>query len=189
MQLRHFGNMGEVGGATFEAKLRRPADGDDHGWAFLVLPQAASDLLPRRGRSSVTGAINSHAFAATSEPDANLSHWLRLDAALLSAVGAAPGDVVSVQIESVDDEPEPVVPVDFAKALSAPAAAHSTWRDSTVIARIDWVHWIVSAKQAKTRALRIAKACSMLAADKRRVCCFDPSGHYSKAFGAPKDRG
>jgi hypothetical protein len=26
----------------------------------------------------------------------------------------------------------------------------------------------------------------MLAAGKRRVCCFDPSGYYSKALAAPE---
>jgi hypothetical protein len=48
------------------------------------------------------------------------------------------------------------------------------------------VHWIESAKQAKTRAKRVEGACDMLAKGKRRVCCFDPSGYYSKAFAAPQ---
>ncbi|MGH8162111.1 MAG: YdeI/OmpD-associated family protein, partial [Gammaproteobacteria bacterium] len=41
-------------------------------------------------------------------------------------------------------------------------------------------------KQSKTRTRRIDNACDMLASGKRRVCCFDPSGFYSKSFGAPK---
>jgi hypothetical protein len=51
---------------------------------------------------------------------------------------------------------------------------------------VDWIHWIESAKQAKTRAKRVRTACEMLAAGKKRVCCFDPSGYYSKAFRAPE---
>jgi hypothetical protein len=51
---------------------------------------------------------------------------------------------------------------------------------------MDWIHWITSAKQAKTRAKRIRDACAMLAAGKSRVCCFDQSGFYSKAFRAPE---
>lgn len=60
---------------------------------------------------------------------------------------------------------------------------------SQLVARVDWIHWIVSAKQAQTRAKRISDACEMLASGERRVCCFDPSGFYSKAFGAPKAKG
>jgi hypothetical protein len=36
------------------------------------------------------------------------------------------------------------------------------------------------------QARRIKNACSMLAAGKRRVCCFDRSGFYSKSMSAPK---
>ena len=31
-----------------------------------------------------------------------------------------------------------------------------------------------------------SNACSMLAAGKRRVCCFDRSGFYAKSMSAPK---
>ena len=41
------------------------------------------------------------------------------------------------------------------------------------------------AKQAKTRRQRIDSACEMLASGKRRVCCFDPTGYYSKGLCAP----
>jgi hypothetical protein len=29
-------------------------------------------------------------------------------------------------------------------------------------------------------------ACDMLASGKKQVCCFDPSGYYSKVFRAPE---
>jgi Bacteriocin-protection, YdeI or OmpD-Associated len=54
------------------------------------------------------------------------------------------------------------------------------------IAHRDWIHWITSAKEEETRARRIKNACSMLAAGKRRVCCFDRSGFYSNSLSAPK---
>ena len=38
-------------------------------------------------------------------------------------------------------------------------------------------------------ARRIQNACDMLASGKRRVCCFDRSGIYSKGFRAPKAAG
>ena len=64
--------------------------------------------------------------------------------------------------------------------------ARALWSDITPNARRDWIHWITSAKQEETRARRIKNACSMLAAGKRRVCCFDRSGFYSKSMSAPK---
>ncbi len=42
--------------------------------------------------------------------------------------------------------------------------------------RIDWIHWIESARQARTLLKRMADAGDMLASGKKRVCCFDPSG-------------
>ena len=87
---------------------------------------------------------------------------------------------------AAEQELEPDVPSDLREALHAVPEARATWEKTTTIARIDWIHWITSAKQAKTRTKRIADACDMLAAGKKRVCCFDPSGYYSKAFSAPQ---
>jgi hypothetical protein len=44
-------------------------------WAFVVLPKAVSDTLPRRGRTSIVGSINGVSFQATLEPDGQLSQW------------------------------------------------------------------------------------------------------------------
>jgi uncharacterized protein YdeI (YjbR/CyaY-like superfamily) len=86
----------------------------------------------------------------------------------------------------VEQEPDPIVPPDLHQALIAAPAAHAVWADITPIARLDWIHWIASAKQAQTRTRRIENACDMLTSGKRRVCCFDPSGFYSKSLSAPE---
>ena len=64
------------------------------------------------------------------------------------------------------------MPTDFRKALAAAPKAKDQWRDLTPIARRDFISWIDSAKQSETRRRRIEKACSMLAAGKRRPCCY-----------------
>jgi hypothetical protein len=167
--------------------LLRPAQSEgETPWAFVVLPKDASAKLPRRGRTTVKGTINGQGFQATLEPDGQLSHWLRIDKALLESAGLNMGDVASFEISSLEQEPDPEAPPDLVKALVAAPAARSVWRETTAIARLDWIHWITSAKQPKTRAKRVADACDMLASGKRRVCCFDPSGYYSKAFKAPE---
>jgi hypothetical protein len=155
-------------------------------WSFLVLPKDASAKLPTRGQTTVEGSINGHPFRATLEPDGQKSHWLKVTHELLQAAGAEVGDVVPLEILSVGKEPEPRVPTDLRKALTASPAARAVWTDITPVARRDWIHWITSAKQPETRARRIRNACEMLAAGKRRVCCFDRSGFYSKSIGAPK---
>jgi len=173
--------------SRFKSKLHRPVKlGSVAPWAFVILPKEVSAKLPRRGRTTVKGTLNGHGFLATLEPDGQLSHWLQLSEELIDAAGAKMGDVATFEIASVDKEPEPEVPLDLFKALAASPEARATWDQTTTVARLDWIHWITSAKQLKTRAKRIGDACDQLASGKRRVCCFDPSGFYSKSFSAPK---
>lgn len=173
--------------SRFTARLQRPAVADaQSGSAFVVLPREASAILARRGRTTVRGTLNGQAFQATLEPDGQLSHWLPIGDALLRAAGVQAGDTAAFEIAAVDQEPEPPLPPEFEAALSQAPAASAVWQATTTIARVDWIHWITSAKQARTRAQRIRNAVDMLASGKRRVCCFDPSGYYSKALSAPK---
>ncbi len=181
----------------FKAKLFRPAieparpraDQREKGdsWTFLILPKSASAKLPSRGMTAIEGTINGFAFQAMLEPDGQKSHWLKVDRKLREAAGAEAGDIVTLEIIPASEEPEPEVPADLRKALAAATPeVRALWWDITPIARRDWIHWITSAKQPETRARRIANACAMLEAGKRRVCCFDRSGFYSKSLSAPK---
>jgi Bacteriocin-protection, YdeI or OmpD-Associated/Domain of unknown function (DUF1905) len=171
----------------FKAKLFRPAKSEKAGsWTFLVLPKNASAKLPSRGMTAIEGTINGFAFQAMLEPDGQKSHWLKLDRKLSEGARAEAGDIVTLEITPAGEELEPEVPADLRKALAAAPKARALWSDITPIARRDWIHWIISAKQPETRARRIKNACSMLAAGKRRVCCFDRSGFYSKSLSAPK---
>ena len=70
------------------------------------------------------------------------------------------------------EEPEARVPTELRKALAADPVAKAKWSELTPIARRDFITWIESCKQAETRRGRIERACSMLAAGKRRPCCF-----------------
>ncbi|MEO7725040.1 MAG: YdeI/OmpD-associated family protein [Chthoniobacterales bacterium] len=171
----------------FKAKLLQPAateKGDS--WAFFTLPKAASAKLPSRGMAAVEGTINGSAFRATLEPDGQRSHWLKVDRKLREAAGAEMGDVVTLELVPAGEEPEPEMPTDLKKALATAPKARALWSEITPVARRDWIQWIVSAKRSETRVRRVENACSMLAAGKRRVCCFDRSGFYSKGLSAPK---
>jgi bacteriocin resistance YdeI/OmpD-like protein/uncharacterized protein DUF1905 len=181
----------------FKAKLFRPAmeparpradqREKDGSWTFLVVPKDASAKLPSRGMTAIEGTINGFAFQAMLQPDGQKSHWLKVDRKLSQGARAEAGDIVTLEIAPAGKETEPEVPTDLCQALtSAAPKARAVWSDITPNARRDWIHWITSAKQTETRARRIKNACSMLTGGKRRPCCFDRSGFYSKSLSAPK---
>jgi hypothetical protein len=170
----------------FKAELLRPGSPKGAAWSFLVLPADASAKLPTRSMTTVDGTLNGQPFQATLEPDGQGSHWLKVDKALREAAGADVGDTVTLEIAPVEKEPEPKVPADLRNALAAEPAAKATWSDITPVARRDWIAWITSGKKAETRGKRVAVAIDKLASGKRRACCFDRSGMYSKSLGAPR---
>jgi hypothetical protein len=172
---------------SFEAVLRRPAQPKGADWAFLVLPASASRRLPSRSQVSVEGRFGGQPFQATLEPDGAGSHWLKVEKPLLETAGAQAGDTVALEIAPMAREPEPTVPPDLRDALAANPAAKATWDDITPVARRDWIQWMTSGKKAETRVKRIATGCDMLASGKRRACCFDRSGQYSRGNLGPPD--
>ena len=173
--------------SRFRARLFRPATTAKVGsWNFLTLPKNASAKLPSRSMTSVEGTMNGFPFKATLEPDGQGGHWLKVDRKLREAAGAVAGDVVTLEIAPSGEDPEPKMPAALRKALATAPKARALWSDITPIARRDWIHWITSAKHPETRARRINNACSMLVAGKRRPCCFDRSGFYSKSLSAPQ---
>jgi len=169
-----------------KTRLLRPATPKAATWAFVVLPPTASAQLPTRSMVTVEGTLDGHAFQTTLEPDGAGSHWFKVDRALRDAAGIAAGDVVELALSPVAEEPEPAVPTDVRKALADHPAAHTQWETLKAVQRRDWIHWITSGKKAETRVRRLASACDMLGSGKRRACCFDRSGMYSKGnMGAP----
>jgi hypothetical protein len=174
-------------GIRCSATLLRPkATAKAVSWTFLVLPKEASARLPSRGQVTVEGTFNGSRFRETLEPDGQGGHWLKVDRKLREAAGAEAGDVVTLEIAPVAEEPEPKVPADLKKALAAaPTKAWEAWSDITPAARRDFIHWITAPKRPETRVKRIETACDMLAKGKRRPCCFDRSEMYSKSLSCP----
>lgn len=63
------------------------------------------------------------------------------------------------------------LPVDLAKALIEIDSV-STWEALSAIGRNEFICWIESAKQEKTRAKRIVRATEELLEGKKRPCCW-----------------
>lgn len=64
------------------------------------------------------------------------------------------------------------MPQDLRKALVSASAARTVWRDITLLARNEWICWVISGKKAETRGIRIKKALSKLTGGMRRPCCW-----------------
>jgi hypothetical protein len=140
---------------------------------LLSLPKSASAQLPSRGMTLIKGVINGRDFQAVVEPDGKGSHWFRVDKDLQSITKIKPGDTAELSIEPSKDWPEPKIPAEISKVLSADKEATAIWEDITPMARWDWIRWAGAVKQADTRQKRIQSLPSRLKAGKRRPCCFD----------------
>jgi hypothetical protein len=160
--------IGRFSTIRFEAKLIKVG-----AWTILRLPRSASAKLPSRGIALVEGTINDFPFKAVLEPDGKGSHWFRIDEALSKAAQAVAGGTAVLAIEPSTDWPEPTVPTDLKNALMTASRAHAQWMDITPMARWDWIRWIGSTKQSKTRERRIETACDKLTKGERRPCCFN----------------
>lgn len=171
----------------FEAEIGHAIDTQSpkSAFHFALVPKHISDKFARRGRTSANVKVNDYSFDTLLEPDGNLSHWVKIDGETANKANLAKFSQASFAIKVLDNEIEPIVPNDLQNALGANPIAQMGWDKTTTIARIDWVHWIESAKQEKTRTKRISDAINMLIEGKLRVCCFDNSGFYSKAIKAP----
>lgn len=142
----------------------------------LRLPEAASKNLPSRGQVAVRGTINGHSFETVLEPDGSSGHWMRVDDALQQRVGIGPGDKAALDIETIKEWPEPLVPEDLQRALTAaPQTIRDLWQDITPMARWEWVRWVNATPNPATRQRRVEVTISKMKNGKRRPCCFDLS--------------
>ena len=162
------------GHAKFAATLFLPDPTEKIGSGTLLrLPKDVSATLPSRGMLLVEGMINGAPFQAVLEPDGKGSHWFKVSDALRAGANADVGDTVSLEIAPTKNWPEPKVPTDLVKALTAAPSAQALWLDLTPLARWDWIRWIGATRNARTRQRRVAVAIDKLTAGKRRPCCFD----------------
>ena len=142
-------------------------------WTILRLPEDESTKLPSRGMTLVEGTVNGFPSKIVLEPDGKGSHWFNVDSKLRRTARINASDKVKIEFKPSKDWPEPEVPSDLKKALTADKQVHALWMDITPMARWDWIRWIRSTKNPETRKRRIAVALSKLKADNRRPCCFN----------------
>ena len=141
---------------------------------ILRLPPKASVKLPSRGQVAVEGTLNGRPFRTVLEPDGSFGHWMRIDRKLRESAGVNPGDNATIEIEPVQDWPEPSVPPDLRRALaSAPRKIQDLWQEITPMARWEWVRWVNATQNPDTRKRRVEVSLSKMKGGKRRPCCFN----------------
>ncbi len=141
---------------------------------IVRLPEEASRQLPSRGQVAVRGTINGRGFETVVEPDGLFGHWIKVDGELQGAAAVTAGDAATLEIEPLDEWPEPMVPPDLNAALAAaPPRIQVMWRDITPMARWEWVRWVNATNNPDTRQRRVEVTISKMQSGKRRPCCFN----------------
>lgn len=136
---------------------------------LLAIPSDAIARVPG-GCKVVEGLLDGFPFRAPLREDRNGRQIVLSRAQREAALPATGG--VAVELTRFDAEPEVRVPSDLSAALEKEPSALAVWGKVTPMARREWVRWVASGKQDKTRVHRIETACDMLASGKRRPCCF-----------------
>ena len=162
------------------ATIRFCSEMDEDG--RLALPREASAEFPSGARAMVEGLLDGFPFRAPFE-----DRCLVVSPALQAAAGTKPGRTVSVEITRIDEEPEVRVPSDFRDALEGAGEVKALFEDVTPNARREWVRWVASAKQEKTREKRIEVGLDKLSKGMRRPCCFPGLNFVTKGLVEPEE--
>ncbi|KAB1439655.1 DUF1905 domain-containing protein [Candidatus Galacturonibacter soehngenii] len=141
---------------------------------IIKLPLAQSRQLPSRGMVMAKVIINKIDFLVPLEPDGKGSHWFELKDDLCNELKLVIGQTLTIQLESIDEWPEPEIPDDIMDTIKS-AGLLSQWNNVTTKAKWDWLRWIRSTNNLSTRNKRIQVACSKLEKGDKRPCCFDRS--------------
>ncbi|VVB70918.1 Bacteriocin-protection, YdeI or OmpD-Associated [uncultured archaeon] len=139
--------------------------------SLLVFPKNVSKKFLSENKIMIEGMIDSLPFRAALELNEK-NYCLKVNKAMQEALKLKTGEIVTIEITRVGEEPELRTPSDLSKVLAKTPSAEKGWKSITPMARRDWIFSITSTKVLETRERRIEKARSMLSSGKRRLCCF-----------------
>ncbi|MCR4313639.1 MAG: YdeI/OmpD-associated family protein [Candidatus Uhrbacteria bacterium] len=72
------------------------------------------------------------------------------------------------------------LPADLKKAIDSEKQILVLWNDITPLARNEWICWVTSVKQEKTRVHRIQVGLDKMRKGMRRPCCWAGCPHREK---------
>jgi hypothetical protein len=131
------------------------AKGPGGAWTYLPIPFDVQAVFGSKARVAVAGTINGFAFRNSLLPEGDGTHTMMVGKEMQAGAGAKAGDLVHVVMRRDDEERLVDVPEDFTAALAQDAPAGAFFAGLTASQKKEYVDWIVSAKQAATRASRV----------------------------------
>ena len=151
-----------MAGKTFKSKLN--SEGPGGAWTFMKIPFNVEKVWGTRARLSVQGSINGFAFRSSIFPMGDDTHSMMVNKQMQAGAAAKAGDTVKVTM-APDTAPRVVaVPVELKQAFARNKAAQAAFEKMPYSHKKEYVEYIVEAKQAETRARRVAKALPMMVA-------------------------
>ena len=143
---------------SFRAKLE-PVP---HGGHYVAVPVEVAAAAGLRHAARVRGTVNGAPYRSSLMMYSGVFH-LGVHKAALAAAGVKPAARVTVTIE-LDDEPLPtdILPDDLRRELAARPAAAAEWQALRPSLKREYVKSLLEAKQAETRARRLAKILASL---------------------------
>jgi len=69
------------------------------------------------------------------------------------------------------------LPLDFKTAIRSDKTVNAVWRESTPLARNEWICFVLDAKKPETRKRRITVGLDKMRKGMRRPCCFAGCPH------------
>lgn len=152
---------------TFEAKLI--GKGPGNAWTYLAIPFDVQQVFGTKARVLVAGTLNGFPFRNSLMPEGDGTHSLMVSKELQQGANAKAGDVVSISLELDLAERAVTLPEELASAFKANRQAASFFERLTHSQKKEYIDWVRSAKQASTKAGRVAKSLEMLTAGKKRL--------------------
>lgn len=143
--------------------------GPGGAWTFLPIPFDVQEAFGSKAQVPVAGSLNGFPFRNSLLPQGDGTHAMMVGKDLQAGARAKAGETVHVVMRRDDAERVVDVPEDFAAALARDAMAEPFFTALTPSQKKEYIDWIVSAKQAPTRAGRIEKALLYLAEGKKRL--------------------
>jgi len=138
-------------------RLRALLEPVPHGGCFVAVPEDVAAAAGLRYADRVRGTVNGVPYRSALVKYSGVFH-LGLPGAALDEAGAEEGDEVDVTL-ALDDEPLPTdaVPADLAAALDGAPGARAAFERLSPAHRRMQVKLVGEARQAETRARRMAR--------------------------------
>lgn len=139
---------------------------------ILHLPIEISEGFPSRGLHMAEGNLLGKPFVFPLEPDGRGSHFIELSKEQRDEIQKNSLEEVDLDLELLQHWPDPPLSKELKEQL-VKDQLEETWSSLTVKAKWEWIRWIRSTKNEKTKEKRIQVTSSKLQAGQRRPCCFN----------------